>query len=171
MFFVSKDQTRPRFSCGFANRRTFSFQVLFVWRVKMTQQSCSELSLKHRKRQHWSFGGREKTGAPPTEIWCWEAQTRWEQVARKEGLVVEQEVKPENKRNVRREGWRTKWGMEQQGYHSQLHCFTWWSPSLKGQLLCNSPRLTRWFLTVLSGIAEQDWTQPRGETQSSLLWS
>lgn len=74
-------------------------------------------------------------------------------------------------RNVKVEEWRTKWGMEQQEYHSQLHCFTWWSPSLKGQLLCNSPRLTRWFLTVLSGMAEQEWSQSSGETQSSLHWS
>lgn len=62
-------------------------------------------------------------------------------------------------------------GMEQREYHSQLHCFTWWSPSLKGQLLCNSPRLTRWFLTVLSGMAVREWSQSSGETQSSLHWS
>lgn len=54
-----------------------------------------------------------------------------------------QEVKPEMERNARVEDRRTKWGTEQREYHSQLHCFTWWSPSLKGQLLCNSPRLTR----------------------------
>lgn len=53
------------------------------------------------------------------------------------------EVKGERARNVRVEKLRTKWGMEQQEYHSLLHCFTWWNPSLKGQLLCNSPRLTR----------------------------
>lgn len=53
------------------------------------------------------------------------------------------EGKAEGVRNVRVEKSRIKWRMEQQEYHSQLHCFTWWNPSLKGQLLCNSPRLTR----------------------------
>lgn len=60
-----------------------------------------------------------------------------------QGRGGEQEVRAETERNARVEGRRTKWGMEQREYHSQLHCFTWWSPSLKGQLLCNSPRLTR----------------------------
>lgn len=56
-------------------------------------------------------------------------------------------------------------------YQSPLHCFTWWSPPLKGQLLCNSPGLTRWFLTVLSEMVAQEWNQSSGETQSSLHWS
>lgn len=62
---------------------------------------------------------------------------------------------------------RTKKQMEQREYHSQLHGFTWWSPSLKGQLHCNSAGPTRRSLTLLSGMV-QKWSQYSGEDQSWL---
>lgn len=63
-----------------------------------------------------------------------------------------------------RKGEREK-QMEQREYHSQLHGFTWWSPSLKGQLRCNGAGPARRYLTVLSGIV-QKWIQSSGDTQS-----
>lgn len=62
---------------------------------------------------------------------------------------------------------RTKKQMEQREYHSQLHGLTWWSPSLKGQLHCNSAGPTRRSLTLLSGMV-QKWSQFSGENQSWL---
>lgn len=64
---------------------------------------------------------------------------------------------------------RTKKQIEQIECHSQLHGFTWWRPSLKGQLHCNSVRPTRRSFTVLSGMI-QKWNQSSGGSRPLLRW-